>query len=88
MSKTSILICVGVATVIVFGVIKTASAFALPPFFCQGVREDGQRYEDFLSDPAIRISSHYRCKWKLAVWRAQMHHCGAPTFEQPVCSQR
>lgn len=76
----------------------SAQAFALwqndarvPPRFCQGIRFDGQRYENFIDDLDRQekggITTVYACKWKLAIANAQKSICGSSSFEPPRCNR-
>lgn len=79
------------AAIVIIGLliaVGQASARSIPSRFCEGVTEKGVKYEDFIDNPDMRISDHYRCRWKLRLHDAQNHICGASTIEKPTCGTR
>lgn len=86
-----IIVVICLAALIMYLAPKEAEA-AITPTLCQGVISDTrEKYEDFIDRVTVHpvsgeINSHFRCKWKLGVYRAQDALCDAPTFDKPDCS--
>ncbi len=53
--------------------------------FCDGIRYDGQSYEDFIDDHAN--NQHHACAWRNALYRAQKSICGQSVFINSSCSR-
>ena len=59
----------------------------LPDRFCEGVRAvDGMGYYEFIDNMGQTEDTH-KCKWKNAVRRAQLHHCGYSGLEKITCGR-